>query len=318
MHSLRRFIKGDLWPAGYDGKFRHEDAFPFPDNWAKRTCFVVRGEIKTGPYWEYYDADNAEQLIYRFAAAYGKDLRKELERVRMGSPDGNVPQSKRSKGFFSCKLLDTWPKVYCAAIDFFQEGFHPYYTTARGMQPLLVCFDRRDSIRLWLCNDSASDFSGKVKLGLYNLTSEKFIAEENIPVKMGQGESGIIRDIAEVLYFFPKETVLYARLTDRQGNFVSESVEYVTEERRLKFPDAALKAETRNGDLIISSDRFARCVEILGESEGNPFGWLFSDNYFDLMPGVERRIKITDGPDHGTISLKPHYSDKAITVSYKK
>jgi hypothetical protein len=95
-HSLRRFIKGDLWPAGYDGKFRYGDTFPFPDNWALRTCHRVRGEIKTGPYWEYYDADNAEQLIYRFAAAYGKDLRKELERIRMGSPDGKAPPSRRS------------------------------------------------------------------------------------------------------------------------------------------------------------------------------------------------------------------------------
>ncbi|GHV47152.1 beta-mannosidase [Spirochaetia bacterium] len=318
MHSLRKFIKGDLWPAGYDGKFRHEDAFPFPDNWSERTCFRVRGEIKTGPYWEYYDADNAEQLSYRFAAAYSKDLRKELERIRMGSPNGDVPQSKRSKGLFSCKLLDTWPKIYCAVIDYFQEGFHPYYATVRGMQPLLVCFDRKDSIRLWLINDSGADFTGQVKLGIYNLVTENFIVKENIPVKMGQGESGIIRDIAQLIYFFSKDVVLYARLTDEKGNFVSESVDYVTEERRLKFPDAKLKAEIRGDGIYVSSDRFARCVEILGESDGNPFGWLFSDNYFDLMPGTERKIKITDGPDHGTISLKPHYSNKTVKVSYKK
>lgn len=211
-HSLREFIKGDLWPQGYDGKFGHEDAFPFPDNWAVRTCHRVRGEIKTGPYWEFYDADNEDQLIYRFAAAYGKDLRKELERVRMGSRDGGVPSSARSKGFFSCKLVDTWPKVYCAIIDFFQEAFIPYYTTLRGMQPLLLCFDRQDSIRLWLCNDSGDSFSGHVRFGLYNITSEQFIAEQTIPVSMGQGEAGIIRDIAEVCYFFPKETVLTAQL----------------------------------------------------------------------------------------------------------
>jgi hypothetical protein len=318
IHSLRRFIKGDLWPEGYDGKFRYEDTFPFPDNWAIRTCHRVRGEIKTGPYWEFYDADNVEQLVYRFAAAYGKDLRRELEHIRMGSPDGNVPQSKRSKGFFSCKLLDTWPKIYCAVIDFFQEGFHPYYVTLRGMSPLLLCFDRKDSIRLWLCNDSGADFSGQVKLGLYHLESEQFIAEEIFPAKMGQGDSGIIRDIAQLRYFFPKETVLNARLFGDAGNLINESIDYVTHERRLKFPDAVLKAEIREGDIFVSTDRFARCVEILGESAGNPFGWLFSDNYFDLLPGTEKRIKIADGPGHGTISLKPHYSDKIVRVNYQK
>ena len=317
-HSLRRFVRGELWPKGYDGKFRHENTFPFPDNWADRTCHRVRGEIKTGPYWEFYDADNEDQLIYRFAAAYGKDLRKELEQVRMGSRDGGVPQSRRSKGFLSCKLLDTWPKVYCAVIDFFQEGFIPYYTTLRGMQPLLLCFDRQDSIRLWLCNDSGDPFSGHVKLGLYSLTAEKFVAAENIPISMGQGESGIIRDLAEVLLFFPKETLLTAQLFDVSGKLITYSVDYVTEERRLKFPDTSLRAELQNGTLSITTDRFARCVEILGERDGDPFGWLFSDNYFDLLPGITKKVRITDGPERGTISLKPHYSREAATVQYRR
>lgn len=317
-HSLRRFIKGDLWPKDYDGKFGHEDAFPFPDNWAVRTCHRVRGEIKTGPYWEFYDADNEDQLIYRFAAAYGKDLRKELERIRMGSRDGGVPASKRSKGFFSCKLLDTWPKIYCAIIDFFQEAFIPYYTTLRGMQPLLLCFDRQDSIRLWLCNDSGDSFSGHIRLGLYNLTSERYISEQTIPVSMGQGEAGIIRDLAEVLYFFPKETLLTAQLFNNSGDLLTDSIDYVTEERRLKFPEASLNVEVQNSTLLITTDRFARCVEILGEKEGNPFGWLFSDNYFDLVPGQTKKVRIVDGPEQGMITLKSHYSKSPVSVVYRR
>ena len=317
-HSLRQFIKGDLWPRDYDGKFGHEDRFPFPNNWAVRTCHRVRGEIKTGPYWEYYDADNEDQLIYRFAAAYGKDLRKELERVRMGSRESGVPPAKRSKGFFSCKLLDTWPKIYCAFIDFFQEGYIPYYTTLRGMQPLLLCFDRQDSTRLWLCNDSKDAFSGNVNLRLYNLSTERFLVDKTFPVSMGQGDAGIICDIADILNFFPKETILTAQLFDSSGNYITDTVDYVTEERHLKFPDATLTVMIQDGMLSISTDRFARCVEILGEKDGNPFGWLFSDNYFDLLPGMTRKIQIIDGPDSGTISLKPHYSKKSISVSYKR
>jgi hypothetical protein len=316
LHSLRRFVKGDLWPRGYDGKFRHGDTFPFPENWAARTHHSAKGHIKTGPYWEFYDADTPEDLIYRFAASYGKDLRRELEHVRMGSPDGDVPQSKRSKGFCSCKLLDTWPKIYCAIIDYYQEGFIPYYTTKRGLRPLLLCFDRKDSIRLWLCNDSAGDFTGRVKLGLYHLETERFIAEETFPVSMGQGESGIVRDLAAFRYFFPKETLLTAVLEDGGGAALSDSIDYVTEERRLKFPDAVLSAEVSGGEISVTTDRFARCVEILGEKDGDPFGWLFSDNYFDLLPGTVKKIKVVDGPGRGSITLKAHYSNHRTTLRY--
>jgi hypothetical protein len=316
LHSLRRIVKGELWPEAYDGKFRYEDTFPFPENWAARTHHEAKGHIKTGPYWEFYDADTPDQLIYRFAAAYAKDLRKELERIRMGSPDGNVPQSKRSKGYCCCKLLDTWPKIYCAVIDFFQEGFIPYYATKRGMQPLLLCFDRKDSIRLWFCNDSASDFHGSVELGLYNFSSEKFIAKETFKLSMPQCESGIIRDLADFMYFFPKDTALTAVLFDESGSYINDCVDYVAEERQLKFPAPRLTVEAKEREIKISSNHFARCVEIMGEKDGDPFGWLFSDNYFDLLPGYTKTIRVVDGPDSGIVKVKPHYSAESVTVSY--
>jgi hypothetical protein len=322
LHSLRRFVKGDLWPAAYDGKFRHEDTFPFPENWVARTHHAAKGHIKTGPYWEYYDADNPEQLIYRFAQSYAKDLRRELEHVRMGSPNGNVPQAKRSKGYCACKLLDTWPKIYCAIIDYYKEGFIPYYATLRGLRSLLLCFDKKDSIRLWFCNDSANNFSGKVKLRLFSLESETFFASESFSVTMKQGEAGIVRDLAEFKYFFPKETILSAELLDDAGNVISDSIEYVTQERRLKFPDATISAKIDGDEIILRSDHFARCVEILGENNAEPsdlhaLGWLFSDNYFDLFPGEEKRIKVIAHAKMGTkITIKAHYASKQTVLAY--
>jgi hypothetical protein len=321
LHSLRRFVKGDLWPKGYDGKFRHEDEFPFPENWAARTHHAAKGHIKTGPYWEFYDADNPEQLIYRFAQGYAKDLRRELEHVRMGSPNGNVPSSKRSKGYCACKLLDTWPKIYCSIIDYYKEGFIPYYATARGLRPLLLCFDKKDSIRLWFCNDSANDFLGKVHLRLFSLEKEEFFAEETFSVSMKQGESGIVRDIAEFRYFFPKETVLYAQLIDDSGNIISDSIEYVTQERRLKFPNAEITAEISGNEIILTSNHFARCVEILGENleaeeKLKSFGWLFSDNYFDLFPGEPKRVTIVESPLKGKLMVKAHYASSKTEVSF--
>lgn len=79
-----------------------------------------------------------------------------------------------------------------------------------------------------------------------------------------------------------------------------------------------MNVEFQDGVLSITTNRFARCIEIMGERDGNPFGWLFSDNYFDLVPGVTRKVRIIDGPEYGTISLKPHYSKSAVTVAYRR
>lgn len=70
---------------------------------------------------------------------------------------------------FSCKLNDTWPKIYCAVIDYFGEGYMPYYATKRAQEPILLCFGiRPERINLWLVNDSAEDI--RVRLHLHYST----------------------------------------------------------------------------------------------------------------------------------------------------
>ncbi len=70
--------------------------------------------------------------------------------------------------------------------------------------------------------------------------------------------------------------------------------------------------------LHIVSDRFARCVEITGECDGDPFGWLFEDNYFDLMPGEAKTVRILGDIPSGLITLKPHYSTHAAKISFER
>ena len=235
-HSLSRFVKGDLWPKGYDGKFHHEDTFPFPNNWAVRTCHRVRGEIKTGPYWEFYDADNEDQLIYRFAAAYGKDLRKELERIRMGSRDDGVPRPGDPRASSPASSWIRGPRSTAPSSTFSRRASSLTTPPSAACSLCSSASTARTASASGSATTRAIHFRVVSKLGLYSLTSEKYIAEETIPVSMGQGESGIIRDLAEVRYFFPKETLLTAQLLDASGELITYSVDYVTEERRLQVP----------------------------------------------------------------------------------
>ena len=314
LHSLKRIIKGPLWPEGYDGRFLPGDRFPMPQTWMDRSNYGAKGDIKTGPYWEYYDADNAYDMVYRFAASYAQEMRDGLERVRMGGPDENVPPARRCVGHFSCKLNDTWPKVYCAVIDFFQEGFMPYYATLRAQEPVLVCFDIRDEIRLWLVNDSAEDVDGTVHIGLFSMEENRFVFERVIHASMAQGASGILYNFSE-LHFFPKDLILYASFQDNEHNIRNVSIDYIDIERHYRFPAAHISVRQEGEELVLTTDRFARCVEITGDRDGDPFGWLFSDNYFDLVPGEEKRVRVVSRMS-GEISVKAHYSPEVAKISY--
>ncbi len=266
--------------------------------------------------WEFYDADTPEEMLYRFGAAYALEMRRGLERVRMGSREGGLYRKRRCRGHFSCKLNDSWPKCYCAVIDFFGEGYMPYYATRRGQEPVLVCFDIRDHINLWLVNDSAEDIEGTVIFSLFDPIENRFSDTKEVRIGMPQGQSDIVMNL-DFLQFFRKYKLLHARFVDSFGVTRSSVVDYVDIERHMRFPQARLTVRAEGNELLIETDRFARCVEICGNADGDAFGWMFEDNYFDLLPGECKRVRVLGTHRKGTITLKPHYSPYQTVVEYR-
>lgn len=317
MHSLKRIVREEgFWPDGYRGQFTYNHRFPLPDSWMERTNWPAMMEYKTGPIWEFYDADTPEEMLYRFGAAYALEMRRGLERVRMGSREGGLYRKRRCRGHFSCKLNDSWPKCYCAVIDFFGEGYMPYYATRRGQEPVLVCFDIRDHINLWLVNDSAEDIEGTVIFSLFDQIENRFSDTKEVRIGMPQGQSDIVMNL-DFLQFFRKYKLLHARFVDSFGVTRSSVVDYVDIERHMRFPQARLTVRTEGNELLIETDRFARCVEICGNADGDAFGWMFEDNYFDLLPGECKRVRVLGTHRKGTITLKPHYSPYQTVVEYR-
>lgn len=314
IHSLKRIIKGDVWEEGYEAKQKYDDAFILPKNWVERSNISASGDRKTGAFWEYYDADNAEDMIYRFGASYGQEIRRYGEQIRRGSRI-EKESSQRSKGYLTCKLLDTWPKNYCSTIDFFQEGYIPYYSVARLFRPVMLSFAKEDSIKLWVVNDSAEAVKGKVTVGIYHLGTEEFLRQNELDISVGQGDASMVFDLA-VYQFFPKDCILFAKLENEKGEVIHTNIDFVDIERHLHYKDAKIKVQIEENELVIQSDKFVRCVEVKGKDGEDEFGWLFSDNYFDLMPNMPKRIRILGKKTKGSITVKGHYMKHSETINF--
>lgn len=326
MHSLQKMIRGPVWAEdmgntewnkaasmGLISTYENPDIMP--ENWLQRSHRGANGQRKSGNYWEYYEPQNAQDMIYRFGASYGQEIRRYGEQIRRGSREPG--EKGRSKGYFSCKLLDTWPKVYCASIDFFQEGYIPYYSLGRLFQPVLLSFEKGNSIRLWLVNDSDREVEGTVTVSLYHLGEEKNLRENQIAVAIEQGGADIVFDLAEYR-FFPKDCLLYAKFVENNGMMRCSAVDYVDIERHLRFREAKLDVKLLGNTLVFSTDTFIRCVEIKGRNGKDEFGWLFSDNYFDLMPGEQKKVEILGNRDSGQIFVKGHYQQEEKILPFTR
>ncbi|ANU74612.1 hypothetical protein ADH70_000170 [Blautia pseudococcoides] len=60
-----------------------------------------------------------------------------------------------------------------------------------------------------------------------------------------------------------------------------------------------------------------RAVQIAGEQDGNKFGCLFTDNYFDMLPGQRKKVKVLGNKEYGTLFVQSRYGC-CRKISYRK
>lgn len=116
---------------------------------------------------------------------------------------------------------------------------------------------------------------------------------------------------------FLKKNIIYIKAISKEEKELSSWIEYADIERNLNFPtNSGLKIRQEGEGILVECERFARCVELTGKAGGNTFGWVFADNYFDLLPGEMKRIEVLKGYGKGTIEARGIYNSEPATCEY--
>lgn len=312
LKSLKRFIPAEgLWPDDYKDQTPYGVTKPMPPAWMART--INHMEEKTGPYELFFDAIDPESLVYKINAAAAYDIKRIICFSRRGKPFYDSEGERKTNGHMIWKLNTAWPQIYCAYIDYYLEPGQPYYTLKRAYSPIHISFEVQDHVYLWGVNDTCGHVNGEITLEIYDLESETYTVRTVFPASILSGESSILKNLDD-LGQYPLTCVLHAVLRDMQGNELVSDFQYLKPEKRLTFPDANLTlALDGNGALMVTADRFARCVEISGDDNGDAFGWHFEDNYFDMMPGETRHIRILGKHRQGMVTAKAHYARQSAS-----
>lgn len=315
--SLRKMIAPeDLWPENYNPAITHENRIPFPRTWLK-----YAGENssfrKTGPIEQFYDPTDLESVVQRMGMAESVYYQQTIERQRRGRPADDVTGTRRCGGYLVWKLNDSWPQIYSAKIDYFMEPYHAYYAIRRALEPVKLTFEIGNYIWLWAINDTPTPLEGTVTIQLFHLDRNQVHQEITHKVNLLPGESKVIvRLDQDGIDIFRREHILSAILTKPDGEILTRTTSLIDIERRISFPDAKLNLQVKDGLLLITTDKFAHTVVLEGDANGDKLGWFFDDNYFDVMPGETKIVRILGRHTSGIISVKPWYSSQGAKISY--
>jgi hypothetical protein len=312
--STVRFMRDEIWDESYIDQKTYGTKYPMPEGWKKR--LGNNGYWMLGKTDHFYSARNPYELIYKFAMAAAQDIYEILAKSRTGNMAVLSKQGRRSSGHLFWKFNDTWPGFYTCFYDFYGECTLPYYFLKKVYAPFMTHIEVGDHIYVWGVNDTRKDRLGYLTVRIFNIPKNRITKEMKITAAVPAGESVVITDL-DKLGAVKWESVLYAEFTDCEGNILSKSHSYVTQENMLEFPEAELSLEYEEGYLTLRTDKFARCVELTGKEDGDEFGWYFEDNYFDLLPFETKKVKVSGRHRAGTVSAKAHYSDKISSIEIR-
>jgi beta-mannosidase len=318
LHSMKRFMKPEeIFPEGYSTITLPGNSYPYPKSWLPYT--VQDSWKKLGPVDQLYDADDASSLVNRLGIAKAIYYQDTVERQRRGRPATEAGNRRSCGGYIVWKFNDSWPEIYSGNVDYFLEPYHAYYFLKRAYAPVLLSFDIDTFIYLWAINDSMETITGTVKIQLYHLELCQFRKEIIREIALTPGKSLVVVQLdKEGIRAFRKEHILFATLIDKSYKVIARTNAQTDIERRLVFPDAKLDIKITNNSLVITTDKFARNINLEGDANGDVFGWFFEDNYFDLLPGEVKTVRILGKHNTGKITAKPWYSPHVTKVDWVK
>ena len=158
----------------------------------------------------------------------------------------------------------------------------------RACRPVIVSIEEAGALfRIWGCNDTLFPMKGKMSLWVHAWSGPPRW-ERVVCVSLPANTSGVVAEILKAdLPSLGLDAVLVADL--KAGKQGDRAWYFAGLPCRMRPPavELTVRREARKGKreaVIIKADSYARVVTLEADVA-------FSDNYFDLLPGEERRIE---------------------------
>ena len=201
---------------------------------------------------------------------------------------------RRNRGFINGTVYWMWNDCWPAAsgwafVDYYCLPKASFYSFKRCAGQLIVSIDKSHRYDVYLCNDSLTDQA--VTLSLSYIENGQVVTIADVPVTIGAASAGIVYSLP--LSAVPQGAVL---ICDAAGDGFQDRAFYKDGGLPM-VPCTAPTVVSRTDDSItLTSDQYIHAVELEGE-------YIFSDNYFSLLPGQQRTITMRPAADAQTHDL---------------
>lgn len=192
------------------------------------------------------------------------------------------------------QLNDCWPVASWSGTDFFRNYKALHYFVKKAYEPVVVIPSLlKDQVEFRVISDDRNLLSGTLSIKTFTLAG-KLLFEENKSVKIDplSNNAAIVIEVNRLTGGHkPDDLVIVASLSVRNIE-VSPNLFYLVKPKDLQLtkPVVEFNVNDAGTDWIISvhSDRLAKNLMMTWNGRAG----IFSDNYFDILPGETKEIRL--------------------------
>lgn len=246
--------------------------------------------IRTYMEREYVLPEKFEDFVYLSLVLQGHGIGYGIEAHRRNRP--------YCMGSLYWQLNDSWPVVSWSGIDYFGNWKALHYQAKRAFEPLLINpVQQGDSLAVYLVSDKLEDLGDlTLEMQLIDFDGKLLSRQEVKPVNLPGNTSLCVYSEKTASVASPerrKHAVLQLILKDRSGKETAEKIYFFSRTKELELPQTSVvcKVKQYDGycDVTLSSPKLAKDVFIEIPLQGARF----SDNFFDLLPGQTKKVRIS-------------------------
>ena len=193
------------------------------------------------------------------------------------------------------QMNDCWPVASWAGMDYLGRWKALQYYAKRSFSDVLISVDgtKEDTTDIYLISDQLEAVKGSLQLRLIGFDGTVHREEEHeVTLAPNSGQQVLSLNQVEWLQELSPATTLLRLDLKQEGQADIVQEHYFAPSKDIGLKPAKIQVkEVKENDtvyLVLESDVLAKQVWISSEAEG-----VFSDNFFDLIPGIPVKVKFT-------------------------
>jgi beta-mannosidase len=241
--------------------------------------------IKEYMSWYYNVPDDFEEFLYMSQVLQAHGIRMAIEAHRRAMP--------YCMGSLYWQINDCWPVASWSSTDYYHKWKAVHYAVKKAFEPLMISsVNNGEDVDVFVVSDLLDDKNAKLRIQIMDFVGN-VLHEEISDIVINKNTSTQLKpfNTTKISKLDKSANVMVLSIIEN-GKDISTKYHYFVNPKELKLSQPDIKVEvekTEDGTYLnVTSDTLVRNLYL----SDNRSGLLLEDNYFDLLPGITKRVKV--------------------------